>query len=109
MGKIKVEHPTFFAAKIKVIKTFMAANLIFILENKSWGYKSQFQRNAYSLWSRQSQSLRRSHCRNPRRRLLSGPRVGNVRLHGGCQQGIGGEGELHVVGTCGRQLEQLEK
>jgi len=27
MGKIKVEHPTyFFAAKIKVAKTFMASN-----------------------------------------------------------------------------------
>jgi len=58
MGEIKVEHPTyFFAAKIKVVKTFMASNLLFILENKSWGYKSQFQRNAYSLWSRQSQAM----------------------------------------------------
>jgi len=34
----------------------MASNLLFHLENKSWGYKSQFQRNAHSLWSRQSQN-----------------------------------------------------
>jgi len=39
-GEIKVGHPTdFFAAKIKVVKTFMASNALFILENKSWGYK----------------------------------------------------------------------
>jgi len=31
----------FSAAKTKVVKTFMASNLLFILENKSWGYKSQ--------------------------------------------------------------------
>jgi len=36
MGKIKVEHPThFFAAKIKVVKTFMASKL-----HKSWGIKA---------------------------------------------------------------------
>jgi len=40
MGEIKVGHPTYlFAAEIKVVKTFMASNLLFILENKSWGYK----------------------------------------------------------------------
>jgi len=45
----------FFAAKIKVRKTFMTSNLFVMFENKSWGYKSQFQRNVHSLWSRQSQ------------------------------------------------------
>jgi len=55
MGNTKVEHPTYvFAAKIKVVKTFMASN---VLENKRWGYKSQFQRTAHSLWSRQSQPI----------------------------------------------------
>jgi len=40
MGKIKVGHPTYFsAAEIKVVKTFMASNLLFVLENKSWGIK----------------------------------------------------------------------
>jgi len=29
-----------FAAKIKVVKTFMASNLLFMLENKSWGIKA---------------------------------------------------------------------
>jgi len=48
MGEIKVEHPTyFFAAKIKVVKTFMTSNLFFILENKVGGINpilSKFQR-----------------------------------------------------------------
>jgi len=65
MGKINVGHPTyFFAAKTKVVKTYMASNVLFILENKSWGYKSQFQRSTNPLWSRQSQRLgsdRRAH------------------------------------------------
>jgi len=52
---MKVFATFIFAGKIKVGKTFMTSTLLFILENKSCGYKSQFQRNAYSLWSRQSQ------------------------------------------------------
>jgi len=52
MGKIKVGHPTYlFAAKIEVVKTFMASNLLFVLENRSWGYKNQFQANSKELWS----------------------------------------------------------
>jgi len=34
-GKIKVEHPTYlFATKIKVVKTFMASNLLLFLKIK---------------------------------------------------------------------------
>ena len=40
-----------FAAKIKVVKTFMASNLLFIIENKSWGYKIQSWANSKELWS----------------------------------------------------------
>ena len=57
-GKIKVGHPTyFFAAKIKVVKTFMASNLLFILENKSWGYKTNPKENPKSWGPRQSQNM----------------------------------------------------
>jgi len=35
MGKIKVEHPTYFsAAKVKVVKTFMTSNLLLFLKIK---------------------------------------------------------------------------
>jgi len=38
MGEIKVGQPNYlFAAKITVVKAFMASNVFFILENKSWG------------------------------------------------------------------------
>ena len=46
----------FFVANIQVVKTFMASNLLFILENKSWGYKSNPKRIPKSCGPRQSQS-----------------------------------------------------
>jgi len=49
MGKIKIGHPTYFlAVKIKVVKTFMASILLFILEKM--GYEIQFQTNSKELW-----------------------------------------------------------
>jgi len=49
--KITVGAQLIFTAKIKVVKTFMASQLLSILENKSWGYKNQFQANSKELWS----------------------------------------------------------
>jgi len=58
IGKIKVGHPTYlFTAKIKVVKTFMASNSLFILENKSWGYKSNPKQIPKSCGPRQSQRM----------------------------------------------------
>jgi len=62
MGEIKVEHPTyFFAAKMKIAKTFMASNLLFIPENKSWGCKSNPKQIPKSCGPRQSGSTRTRH------------------------------------------------
>jgi len=46
-------HPTYFFSQI--VKTFMASNLLFIFENKSWGYKSNPKQITKSCGPRQSQ------------------------------------------------------
>ena len=69
-GEIKIEHPTFFAAKIKVVKTFMASNLLFVLENKSWGYKSNPKQIPKSCGPRQSQDKTRYWGGGPLRLVI---------------------------------------
>jgi len=80
MEKIKVGHPTyFFRRENKVVKTFMASNLLWVLENNKWEFKSQFQRNTHSLWSRQSQNKQIKKHRDAStgmQHLLHGPCLG---------------------------------